>query len=217
MIELGRINYALKESCALRKQSNFFNWNLETGPKVNCGKDLWSRIDDNMADGNIAEAAALLRRGSEEFFAQACESLRAPVVFKQSGRFELGELLPPAMGQLKSHLKTAKSAANSWKRQDVVESLGLFDSTMSQVFTRTNAEQWAVNANVHYNEWANFSRDDFQPVVDAFRDLFGLFFCPNCGGMYHVVTEGATISSVQCNCGMVHWNLLNPKTASQKA
>jgi recombinational DNA repair ATPase RecF len=195
----------------------FFNWNLETGPKVNCGKDLWSRIDDNMADGNIAEAAALLRRGSEEFFAQACESLRAPVVFKQSGRFELGELLPPAMGQLKSHLKTAKSAANSWNRRDVVESLEVIDSTISQVFTRTNAEQWAVNANVHYNEWANFSRDDFQPVVDAFRDLFGLFFCPNCGGMYHVAMEGATISSVQCNCGMVHWNLLNPKTASQKA
>ncbi|MBP9040961.1 MAG: AAA family ATPase [Anaerolineaceae bacterium] len=195
----------------------FYNWNLDTGPRVNCGKDLWSRIDENMAEGNIAEAAALLRRSSEDYFAQVCEALRARVVFKQSGGYELGELLSPAMGQLKYLLKTAKSAANSWKRLDVVENLNVIDSTVSQVFTRTNAEQWAINTNVHYNEWANFSRDDFQPVVDAFRDLFGLFFCPNCGGMYHVVMEGATFSSVQCNCGMTHWNLLSSKTESQNA
>jgi ABC-type Mn2+/Zn2+ transport system ATPase subunit len=200
-----------------KEMIEFFNWNLDTGPKVNCEKDLWSRIDENMAESRIAEAAALLRHSSEQFFTQACESLRAPVVFKQSGRFELGELLPPAMSQLRHYLKMAKSAANSWNRQDEVENLNVINSTISQVFTRTNAEQWAVNANVHYNEWANFSRDDFQPVVDAFRDLFGLFSCPNCGGMYHVVMKGATISSVQCNCGMTNWNLMSSKTESQNA
>ena len=81
------------------------------------------------------------------------------------------------------------------------------DSTVGQIYTRSNAEQWAVNANVHYNNWANFSKKDFRPVVEAFQDLYGLFVCSNCGGMLHLAIKGMTPESVRCNCGKVNWNL----------
>jgi hypothetical protein len=44
----------------------------------------------------------------------------------------------------------------------------------------TNVEQWAVNRAVHYNEWANFGRKDFEPVVAAFKELLDCFRCAGC-------------------------------------
>ena len=38
-----------------------------------------------------------------------------------------------------------------------------------------NVEQWAANKAVHYNEWANFGKRDFEPVVSAFRELHDCF------------------------------------------
>lgn len=189
----------------------FFNWNLDCGPQINCDNELWTRIEEDMAANHIPEAAAHLRRGSEEFFAQVCEALRAPVVFKQSGRFELGELMHPAKGQLKKLIKLAKISASSFGRTEIVKSLALLDDTISEVFTRTDAEQWAVNENVHYNQWANFTREDFRPVVDAFHEFFGLFTCPECEGFLRVVMQGNTMASLQCNCGSMHWSLMEKK------
>jgi len=194
----------------------FFNWNLDSGPQVNCDKDLWANIEEDMAANRIPEAAAHLRRGSEEFFAQVCEALRAQVVFKQGGRFDLGELIHPAMNQFKKHMKNALVAANSWDQRDKVTTISEYDKTTSEIFSRTQAEQWAVNENVHYNQWANFTRDDFQPVVDAFRDLFGLFICPTCGGLLRILMQGTTIASLQCNCGSTHWSLIENKATRSR-
>ena len=43
-----------------------------------------------------------------------------------------------------------------------------------------NVEQWAVNKAVHYNEWENFGRKDFEPVVAAFWELLDCFRCVGC-------------------------------------
>ena len=42
------------------------------------------------------------------------------------------------------------------------------------------SKQWAVNKAVHYNEWANFGKKDFEPVVTAFRELMDCFRCKDC-------------------------------------
>jgi hypothetical protein len=184
-----------------------YNWNIETGPQINHEADMWDRIDDALKKHDVPDAAARLRRGSEGFFGTVCDSLGAPVPYKISGRWELGDFLPAAMKQYKTLLSKAKSAANSWDNRDQVAALNELDSTASQVFARTNAEQWAVNVNVHHNPWADFSERDFQPVVEAFQDLYGLFTCSNCGSMLRVATTGTKDSAVRCNCGKVSWNL----------
>jgi hypothetical protein len=111
------------------------------------------------------------------------------------------------MSRYRGLLKKAKSVAQSWGDIDRFDVLSVQDSTVGQIYSRCGAERWAVNANVHYNNWANFSSDDFHPVVDAFQDLCAVFLCSKCGGMLHVTTSGIRPVGVQCNCGVVHWNL----------
>jgi len=185
----------------------FFNWNIDAGPQVNCEVDMWNRIDEDLQKNDVSSAAAKLRRGSEGFFGMLCDSLKAPVTYKLTARWELGDFLPAAIGQYRRLLKRAKKAAQSWGDSDEFETLNELNSTASQIFARCNAEQWAVNANVHYNAWANFSQKDFQPVVEAFQDLCGLFTCGKCGGMLRVATVGIKPVSVRCSCGKVDWNL----------
>jgi hypothetical protein len=190
-----------------RRAIEFFNWNIDTGPQVNCEVDMWSQIEEDLQKNDVPSAAAKLRHGSEAFFGMVCDSLKAQVTYNLTGRWELGDFLPAAIGQYRKLIKQAKKAAQSWGEKDKFEILSELDSTASQIFARCNAEQWAVNVNVHYNAWANFSKKDFQPVVEAFQDLYGLFICSKCRGALRVATVGASPVSVRCNCGSVDWNL----------
>ena len=52
----------------------FYNWNVETGPRVNRETGMWEKIDTDLENNDIPSAAARLRRGSEEFFSTRCSS-----------------------------------------------------------------------------------------------------------------------------------------------
>jgi len=190
-----------------RGMIEFYNWHVDTGPVVGCEQDMWHRLEEDLDTNQIASAAGRLRRDSEHFFSMACDALKAPVRYRLDGRLELGDFLPAAMGQFRRLLRQAKQAAQSWGDQEAFEALIEEDSIASQVYTRTNAEQWALNANVHYNNWANFSANDFRPVVEAFRDLCGLFVCSKCEAMLGTAEKGHTPVAVRCSCGNVNWNL----------
>jgi len=192
----------------------FFNWNVDCGPTVNCETDVWDKIQDDLDHDDVPPAAARLRRASEQYFAEVCDALQATVVFKLCGRWELGDYLPAAQWQYNCLLKRAKECANSWDNRARMSVLRETASVAAQVFQRVNAEQWATNANVHYNNWANFTRNDFVDVVDAFRDLFGLFTCTQCGAMLHISQSGMKQVAVRCHCGKVDWNLVE-RTKSQ--
>jgi recombinational DNA repair ATPase RecF len=192
----------------------FYNWNIDTGPRVNDAVEMWDRIEEDLQKNEVPAAAARLRRGLEQFFAEACDSLQAEVTFKLDGRWELGHFLPAAMRRLRSLTKQAKSAANSWANADRLDMLQDFDSTIGQIYARSNAEQWSVNPNVHYCSWTNFCDKDFRPVVEAFQDLCGLFVCGNCGTLKRVVTADTAPAGLACNCGKVAWTLIEkPKSA----
>ena len=143
-----------------------------------------------------------------------CDSLKAPVTYKLDGRWELGDFLQAAQGHYGKLLKKAKSAAQSWGDREFVSTLGEIDSTFGQICTRLNTEQWAVNANVHYNNWANFTLEDFRPVVEAFQDLYGHLTCRQCEGYFYVMTRGSALENVRCSCGQVSWNLQKKKGTS---
>lgn len=190
-----------------KRTIEFFSWDIDTGPRVSCEAGMWDRIADDLEANDVPSAAARLRRGSEGFFAAVCDSLGADVTYKLSGRWELGDFLPAAMSRYGKLLRKAKVTAQSWGHQQAFEKLNELDSIRGQIFARSNVEQWAINTNVHYNSWADFTREDFQPVVEAFQDLYGLFLCNGCGGMLRVLTDGPDSVAVRCNCGKVNWNL----------
>ncbi len=193
----------------------FYNWSIELGPQVNDEIDLWDSVRKDIDRGDIPSAAQKLRRGCEEFFGQVCDSLQAPVKYKLDGRWELGDFLPAAMGQYRSLLKKAKSVAQTLGNQESFEKLQELDSTISQIYSRCGDERWAVNASVHYNNWANLSKNDFYPVMEAFEDLCAIFVCRKCGRMLYVATKGPSPVEVRCTCGTVNWNLVQQKGKTQ--
>jgi energy-coupling factor transporter ATP-binding protein EcfA2 len=191
----------------------FSNWSVETGPQIGTESGLWERIEKDLANNDIPSAAAKLRRGSEQFFSEVCDALRASVRYRLDGRWELGDLKPAATSRYKAHLKSAKKAAESWGNKDDVKSLSETESVLDQINARTESENWAVNASVHYNNWANLGAKDFRPVLEAFQDLHSALTCSSCYGILYVTTVGIDLDSLKCNCGKVNWNLkTKPKT-----
>ncbi|MFQ5751173.1 MAG: AAA family ATPase, partial [bacterium] len=186
----------------------FYNWRVETGPQVNHEVDMWERIEHDLLKNDVPNAAFRLRRGSEEYFSLVCDSLRAFVPFKMDGRNELNELLSGGIGQYNKLLKLAKKASQSWGDETILDLCKELESTSSQIFTRVGGNQWAVNTNVHYNNWANFSVNDFRPVLEAFQDLYGIFRCSRCSDILRLIISGVQKEAVRCNCGAVNWNLV---------
>jgi DNA repair exonuclease SbcCD ATPase subunit len=91
----------------------FYDWHVETGPYITDAVDVWNQISHDMDKNDIPAAAARLRRGSEQFFAEVCDRLKAFVPFSLDGRYELGDLLTAAMSRFKGLLDEARKAAAS--------------------------------------------------------------------------------------------------------
>lgn len=191
----------------------FFDWSVDTGPHINDIVDIWARVDEDMEKGDIPSAAAKLRRGSEQYFAEVCHNIVANVPFQIDGHYDLGDLLFSAMGQFSQLLKDAKRVLASWKGSQQQDELQILDDERKEVYKRLGGELWAMNINVHFNDWTNFEKNDFAPVVKAYRDLFELFICNKCQSMIRVVRDGKDFQNVRCNCGYVNWNLVAKKAS----
>ena len=191
----------------------FYNWNIDMGPQVSYQVDLWGRIEEDMQRNDTPSAAARLRRGLEQYFGMVCDALQVPVRYKLNGQLDLGDFTIPLMNRYRDIIKKARKSTISWNNSELQMKFDEIDSIRKEVYTRTYAEQWALNANVHYNNWINFSENDFRPVAEAFQDLCGLFMCTHCGGMLSVVTTEVKPVGIRCNCGKVNWNLTEKDNA----
>jgi len=190
----------------------FFNWSVTTGPQINIETSIWEKIENDLQKGDVPSAAAKLRRGSEQFFSETCDVLQAQVRYRANGRWELGDFMPATISRYKSLLKNAKVVAQSWSNHDDFKTLNEIESIFSQIVTRTQSENWAVNASVHYNNWASLGEKDFRPVLEAFQDLHSALMCNACQSILYVSTTGVELESLRCTCGKVNWNLKeNPK------
>lgn len=191
-----------------RGMMELYNWSIENGPYINTTQDMWEKIEEDLAKNDVNSAAFKLRRGSEEYFRTTCNLLESKVTFKEDQRWSLGDFLPATLRSYNELLKKAKIAADSWKNQDEIMKLKRIEDNAKDAFGRSQAENWAVNINVHYTKWADFSVEDFRPVVKAFNDLFSVFKCDNCGGILHLNKNKMNLEAVRCNCGAVNWNLV---------
>jgi len=117
---------------------------------------------------------------------------------------ESTNFLIPSMEEYRSLLKKAKESAKSWENEKLINSLNNRDSARKQIYSRTYAEQWAINANIHYNNWANFSANEFRPVVEAFHDLCLMFLCNRCGGMLYLAIQDFKPVNMRCKCGAIN-------------
>jgi hypothetical protein len=74
----------------------------------------------------------------------------------------------------------AANAAQSWGDQDAHGNAVALRKKLSECSAASQIEQWVINKGVHYNDWANLGKTDFQPVVAAFKVLTDLFQCDSC-------------------------------------
>jgi len=194
----------------------FFDWTIDTGPHVNDETDLWDRIAKDLTLNDVPSAAAKLRRGAEQHFAEICHSIQAKVPFNIEGNYDLGDLLTSALNQFKNILSEAIKVHESWQGElpldnDGEKELVFLDKDRKEKITRLTKEQWSINPNIHYNEWADFEKKDFEPVVAGFKNLIDMFYCKTCGSLIRVIPNMKNPQNVRCNCGNVNWNMVKKK------
>ena len=108
------------------------------------------------------------------------DQLGATPQFRADGNYDLRELLPSVLKRMKDLYGKAADAAQSWGDTAAKETAAKRKTALSTSNAAKDAEPGAVNKAVHYNEWANFGRKDFEPVVAAFKELLTCFSCETC-------------------------------------
>lgn len=187
---------------------HFRTWDVSHGPMEWDDQDVWGNIAAYLQKNDVRGAAALLRHYLEHFSEDICHGLRASVEFRGDAQFNLGDLLPRAIAKMKKLLATGRSAETSWSHTDKVQSIVEREAAFSAVVANSSAEQWQVNAAVHYNGWANLDRRDFVPVVTAFKALVGKFTCAACKSAFYVAPERGEPQDLRCACGAGSVNLI---------
>ncbi|MGE0045681.1 MAG: AAA family ATPase [Hyphomonadaceae bacterium] len=185
----------------------FYSWTVDTGPLVESNTEIWADIDAALAKGKVDNAASALRHHLEFVSRHMADNLRASLVFKGDGNYELGDTLPAVLSRLKELYGKAAAAAQSWGDEGAQQAASARKKQLSESNGASNVEQWAINKAVHYNEWANFGKTDFIPVVAAFKDLLARMNCSTCSAWLYVTPRGGSPEALRCSCASNNLNL----------
>jgi hypothetical protein len=194
----------------------FHTWTVETGPVLDEVTEVWDKIEADLAKNDVPAAAARLRRHLEYVASELADDLGAKVSFKADAGYDMGELLSAVIGRQSELLKLAAKAAKSWDDTEQIEKVAAIQKARQDILTASNGEQWVINKAVHYNKWADLSRNDFKPVVSVFKQLLQQFRCPKskCDSWLSITPRNDPVD-LRCACGSLRFNLLpaGPKVA----
>jgi ABC-type lipoprotein export system ATPase subunit len=202
------LQYMKTES--LIKNGQFFGgWHIDTGPRIWDDKDIWGEIDEALAKDNVPVASALLRRYLEYISAVLADNLRAKVDYRGDANYDLGDLMPTTLNRWKDRLKAGVKAAQNWGHDQAKAVIEAKLTEAEGLVQKSNAEQWAINKSVHFNDWENFTKAEFQEVVEAFKALLVHIRCSNekCGSYPYLTPRKGASEQLRCNCGAINVNL----------
>jgi energy-coupling factor transporter ATP-binding protein EcfA2 len=184
----------------------FSSWTLGDGPVVGeAPASVMGRAREALTRGDIPGAAHLIRRAVEFVGPELCHQLGAKLRFRADGSWTAGEYMDSAISRYRQLLKKGKAAANSWN-QDLTPLVEL-DERFVDANARLGGERWAVNATIHFNEWADLGPADFEPVLRAHEDLLAAFVCSACAGQIYLLERGVKEVQVRCPCNGININL----------
>lgn len=191
-----------------RSSVAFHTWTVETGPVLDEIGEVWDLIDADLQRNEVPTAAGRLRRHLEYVAREVADEIGAEVKFRADAGYDMGELLSAVIGRQGDLLKVAARVAKSWGHTDEVTRVEALQVRRKEILDACGGEQWVINKAIHYNEWADLSRNDFRPVVTAFRDLLGQFRCakPQCGSWLSLSPRVKPVD-LRCACGAVRLNL----------
>ena len=184
----------------------FYGWTIDTGPLVQSNEEIWDEIEAALAKGKIEGAAGALRRHLEYAMSVLADQLGARPQYRADGTYELDEMMSSVLTRTKKLCGTAGEAAKSWNREAAATTASERKQFISTCDAAMRVKQWAINKLVHYNAWTNFGKNDFEPVVKAFKDLLECFRCKNCDGWIYVLPR-VKPQSLRCSCADIDFNL----------
>ncbi len=186
----------------------FHTWTVETGPILDEIAEVWEQIDADLAKNEVPTAAARLRRHLEYVASDLADELGAKVGFRADGGYDMGELLSAVIGRQGELLKLAAKAAKSWDDTEQLVKVTELQKARVAILTAQADEQWVINKAVHYNEWADLSKNDFKPVVATFKQLLQQFRCekPKCDSWLSLTPRHDPVD-LRCACGTLRLNL----------
>lgn len=185
----------------------FDSWSVETGPVVEANPDVWADIEAELAKDRVEVAAPILRRHMEFVSRLLADQLAAQTGFRADNNYDMGSLLPSAMFRLKELLGKAADAAQSWNNGSQKTDALARKQKLKEASTHKGEEDWAINRAVHFNDWANFTANDFAPVVKALQDLLDCAKCPECQGWLYVTPRHGPPEALRCSCSSTNLNL----------
>ncbi len=199
----------MKTEGLIQNAQLFGGWNIETGPRVWDDTDIWSEIQEALDKDDVPRAAALLRRYLEYISTVLADNLRAQVEYRGDASYDLGDLLPATLNRWKDRLRKGVKSAEHWGHDETKVALEAKLAEADTLIRKSNAEQWAINKSVHFNEWANFTKADFKEVAAAFRALLEHIRCQRekCGGYPYLTPRNGASEQLRCNCGTINVNL----------
>lgn len=199
----------LKTEGLIARSVSFGGWTVDAGPRVWDDHDIWIEIQSELDKDDVAKAAWLLRRYLEYIATVLADNLRAQIEFRGNGQYDLGDLLPHVMKVWRKRLEDGEKAAAHWHRDGEKAILAEKRAKANDLIAKSNAEQWTINPAVHFNNWANFQRHEFQEVVNAFKALLENLRCenPSCKSYLYVLPRKGKAEEIRCNCGATVINL----------
>ena len=117
--------------------------------------------------------------------------------------------MPAVLVRIRSLYSKAADSAQSWGNTDQQALVSSRKNSLSSSNAAVSVDQWAVNKGVHYNEWANFGRRDFEPIVAAYKELAEHFHCSKCGGFVYVVPARGPVEALRCACAAINLNIVS--------
>ena len=191
----------------IRHSESFGGWTIDMGPRIWMDLDIWKEIFNRTDRSSVPEAASILRRYLEYIARMICHGVRAPVRFRSDDRYELGDLLEPALSRILRFLRDARKAARSWGDEGLAGSIDCEIDAYKKAFQETQLTRWTINPSVHYNEWISLSPDEFRSVCDSYRALIDLTKCSSCQGFLYTIFHDGKPDVMKCNCGKRRYNL----------
>jgi hypothetical protein len=185
----------------------FYSWTIDTGPLVQSNDEIWDEIAAALAKGKVESASGALRRHLEYAMSLLADQLGARPQYRADATYELDEMLTSVLKRAKELWGKAAEAAKYWKNDIAEKEATERKQFLAACDASARVEQWAVNKLVHYNAWANFGKNDFEPVAKAFKELLECFRCKNCDGWIYVLPRGVNPQSLRCICTKIEFNL----------
>ena len=202
------LQYMKTENLISRSQL-FGGWNVDSGPRVWNDNDIWTEIQNELENDEVPKAAQLLRRYLEYTATILADNLRANVEFRGDGQYDLSELLSLVLTEWKKKLLVGETSAVSWNRHEQQKALVAKRAQAKQLITNARVDDWAINKSVHFTEWANLQKHEFQDVANAFMELMEHLRCENqdCQSYLYCLPRKGKVEVMRCNCGSTNINL----------